>query len=105
MYIFETISVLGFKVKLDDSRLVHILLMHPEVASEILRLKETIENPDFVRRSKREPRFLLFYKLFPKTSVTQKYLMVGVKLNHEGEVKTSYLTDWIKTGEEIWRKK
>jgi len=37
---------------------------------------------------------LLYYKLYPKTPVTRKYLMVAVKVeNGEGFILTSFFTD------------
>ncbi len=50
-----------------------------------------------------EDKVWLFYRLFSKTPVGRKYLMVGVRLfNNHGTVITSYFTDKIKMGDEIW---
>jgi len=48
----------------------------------------------------------LFYRFFEETPVTENYLMVAAKiLNNEGLVVTSYFTDKIKMGVEIWRER
>ncbi|MBI4171107.1 MAG: hypothetical protein HY514_05385 [Candidatus Aenigmarchaeota archaeon] len=48
----------------------------------------------------------MFYKLYDKTPVTRKYLLVAVKvLDKEGFVITAFFTEKIKKGDLLWPKK
>ncbi len=102
--VFEVISKLSKKIALTTHGYEHISERHPEVSGEFEKMKETLVNPQMIRKSIYEDKVWLFYRLFSKTPVTRKYLMVGVRLfNNEGTVITSYFTDQIKMGDEIWR--
>ena len=62
-------------------------------------------DPDEVRRSIRAAEVWLFYKLYAKTPVTQKFMLVAVQiLNGEGFIVTAFFTDKIKKGDLIWKK-
>ena len=51
------------------------------------------------------PEVWLFYKLYAKTPVTQKFMLVVVQiLNGEGFIVTAFFTDKIKKGDLIWKK-
>jgi hypothetical protein len=70
-----------------------------------LRVKETLVDPDEIRASVQDSETWLFYKLYPKTPVTTKYMLVVVNvLNGEGFIVTAFYTDKIKKGDSIWRK-
>ena len=102
--VFEVISKLSKKIALTTLGYKHISERHPEVSGEFEKMKETLVNPQTIRKSTYEDKVWLFYRLFDKTPVSRKYLMVGVRLfNNEGTVITSYFTDKIKMGDEIWR--
>jgi len=76
------------------------------VVGEIEKMKETLVSPQIVRRSLYDEKVWLFYRFFENTPVTEKYLMVAARiLNDEGFVVTSYFTDKVKIGEEIWRER
>jgi len=48
----------------------------------------------------------LFYKLYEKTPVTEKYLLVVIKtVNREGFIVTAFFTDRVKKGGVVWKKK
>jgi len=102
--VFELVSKLSKKITLTILGYEHISERHPEVSGEFEKMKETLVNPQTIRKSMYDDNVWLFYRLFRKTPVSRKYLMVGVRLfNNKGTVITSYFTDKIKIGDEIWR--
>ena len=102
--VFEVVSKLSKKIALTVPGYEHISERHPEVSGEFEKMKETLVNPQIIRKSMYDDNVWLFYRLFRKTPVSRKYLMVGVRLfNNKGTVITSYFTDKIKMGDEIWR--
>jgi hypothetical protein len=104
--VFEVIAKFSKKIALTMRGYGHISERHPEVSGEIEKMKETLVNPQVIRRSMYDDTVWMFYRLFEKTPVGRKYLMVGVKLyNIEGTVITSYFTDKIKMGEAVWMEK
>ena len=104
--IFDVVSKFDKKIRLTEEKYNHVCTRHPEVFEEKEKMKKTLVSPQIVRRSTYDDKVWLFYRLFEETPVTEKYLMVAVKiLNDKGFVVTSYFTDRIKIGEEIWREK
>jgi hypothetical protein len=104
--VFDVVSKLSKKIDLTIPGYGHISERHPEVSGEFEKMKETLVNPQIIRKSMYDDNVWLFYRLYSKTPVSRKYLMVGVRLfNSKGTVITSYFTDKIKMGEEIWREK
>ncbi len=102
--VFEVISKLSKKIALTANGYEHVSERHPEVSGEVEKMRNTLVNPQVIRKSTYEDKVWLFYRLFDKTPVSRKYLMVGVRLfNNEGIVITSYFTDKIKMGDEIWQ--
>ena len=92
------------KIRLTDNRQAHILT-RPELGGQEDKISETLLIPDMIKKSKHDPAVLLYYKLYAKTPVTRKYLMVAVKVeNGEGFILTSFFTDKTKVGETIWKK-
>lgn len=91
-------------IRLTDNRLEHILT-RAEMEGQKDKISETLLIPDKIKKSKHDPRVLLYYRLYEKTPVTRKYLMVAVKVeNGEGFILTSFFTDKIKAGETVWEK-
>ena len=69
------------------------------------RIKETLVDPDEVGESISSSQTWLFYKLYAKTPVTTKYMLVVVKISdREGIIVTAFFTDKIKKGEIVWKK-
>jgi len=93
-------------IRLTDERAAHILNDHPEMAEQLGRLKETLLFPDVIVQSRVDTSVELFYRLYSKTPVTQKYLCVVVKVI-EGNffIITAYYTDARKRGVILWLKK
>ena len=57
-----------------------------------------------MRRSVYDPSVLIYYRYF-KDVLGGKYITVVVKVNNiEGFILTSYVTDRVKRGDEVWRK-
>lgn len=106
MTIFEIVSKLDKTIKLTEKIFNEIKLKHPEIRNQEDKIKETLTDPNVIRKSQYGDNIFLFYRFFKTTPVTQKYLMVAIKLlNDNGFVITAYFTDRIKIGEEIWREK
>lgn len=102
MMIFKDYS--GRIVRLTDNRWEHILT-RPEMAEQEEKIRETLLIPDKIKSSKYDPEVLLYYKLYERTPVTKKYLLVAVKVEgEEGFILTSFFTDKLKAGETLWEK-
>jgi len=104
--IFKVVAKFGKKIFLTKNQYEHVRKRHPEVTGEIEEIKRTLVSPQIVRRSMYHEKVWLFYRFFKDTPVSEKYLMVAARIvNNEGFVVTSYFTDKVKMGEEIWREK
>jgi len=102
--VFEVLAKFGKKVRLDEDRWKHVL-EHPEMVNQSFRIKETLVDPDEVRESVRMSSVWLFYKLYTNSPVSEKYLLVTVKvLDGEGFIVTAFFTDKVKKGGLIWKK-
>ena len=59
-------------------------------------MKETLRDPEIVRRSVYDPSVLIYYRYF-KDVLGGKYIAVVVKVNNiKGFILTSYVTDRVK---------
>ena len=93
-------------IRLTQKRKQHIFSDHPEMSGQIDKLRETLQYPEKIIRSKSNSSVQLFYKEYFKTPVTNKYLCLVVKvLKTEPFIITAYFTDSIKKGEILWTKK
>ena len=81
--LFEVVSKFSKKIALTKLGYTHISERHPEVSGEIEKMKETLVMPQMIRKSMYDDKVWLFYRLFPKTPVSEKYLMVGVRVFNE----------------------
>ncbi len=94
------------KIRLTDERRDHMETAHPEMFGQMDKIENTLSNPDIIVRSKTDPEVELFYKHYPITPVTDKYLCVVVKVLIEDLfIITAYFTDTIKRGEVLWEKR
>jgi hypothetical protein len=98
--VFEVISKFSKRITLTKGRYMHISEKHPEVTGELEKMKETLVAPHMIRKSTYDKRVWLFYKLFKKTPVSEKYLMVGVRLlNGEGlglQATSQIKSKWVR---------
>ena len=94
----------GKTVRLTEERIAHIL-EHDEMAGQIDKVEETVREPDMVVRSQRDPDVHLYHKHYPTTPVTEKDLLVAIKVTQmDALVLTAFFTDTIKKGERLWEK-
>ena len=99
---FEIISKLEKKIRITE-RYWRIItnIKHPSIKGKETKIKETLRNPDFIRRSKSDKNVYLFYK-----KQNKHFLCVVVRhFKKEGFIITTYLTYKIKEGELIWQTK
>jgi len=102
--IFETTTINGRTLKLTNEGWRHIRTVHPELKKELNKVKQTMTTPDLIKQGNRADTFI-FYKLFPETIVSQKFLALVIKyFNTEGVVITGYFTENIKKGEILWKR-
>lgn len=95
----------GRDVRLTDERLRHIL-EHPEMVNMGGAIEETLRQPQFVVQSLTDPNAELSYRFYFGTRVGDKWLCVVVKrMIDEAFVLTTYFTDKIKKGIQLWPKK
>ncbi len=94
----------GRRIRLEDERLDHIL-KHREMANMELTLEKTLLEPERVVQSKSDDDAFMFYAYQKETLFGDKWLCVVVKYTDSPFVLTAYLTDAIKKGKELWRKK
>jgi hypothetical protein len=102
--VLEVRSKLGKTIKLDEDRWKHVL-EHPEMKNQIHRIKETLVAPDEIRESVHTPSIWMFYKLYPHSPVSEKYMLVIVEVSDgEGFIVTAFFTDKVKKGGLLWKK-
>ena len=92
-------------IRLTDERLRHLEADPPEMAAQTRWVSETLAAPDRIVRSRSDSTVELFYKWYPSTPVTSKFLCVVVKVFPDDHfIITSYYTDAVKGGEVLWEK-
>ena len=93
-------------IRLTVERRLHLETAHPEMGDQIPRVAETLAYPDTIVRSRTDETVELFYKHYPSTPVTNKFLCTVVKALHDDSfIITAYYTDSVKRGEVLWEKK
>ena len=99
---FEVKSILGKKIRTTEEYWNLISeVKHPIIRRYEEEVKETIKNPDEVRRSKKDSSVFLYYKKYGNL-----FICVLVRhLNNERFIITAYIADKMKKGEVIWQKK
>jgi len=90
----------GRTLRLTDERLVHIE-RRPEMVGQFTRIEETLAAPDEIRASNHDDEVRLYYRHYPETPVTEKYLLVVARLDDDPFVITAFFTDRIKSGQPI----
>jgi len=93
-------------IRLTVERRLHLETAHPEMIDQVLRVAETLATPDTIVRSRTDAMGELFYKHYPSTPVTDKFLCTVVKVLPEDLfIITAYYTDTVKRGAILWEKK
>lgn len=94
----------GVAVRLTDERLNHIL-EHPEMVLQKESIAQTIKDPEIVIQSLSDENTRLYYRLYQKLTIGDKYLCVVVKSRGEDAfIVTAYFTDRPKRGEALWKR-
>ena len=70
----------GKSISLSEERMYHIESDHPEMESQFDPILETIADPDRIIRSRSDEMVELFYKHYPITPVSSKFLCIVVKI-------------------------
>lgn len=96
-------DVFGDEIVLVDEVREVILQKHPEVALFIERLSDVLAEPDEIRKSIRDERVVLYYRL-EAAVLNGKWIAVAVKRIDRNFISTIYATDKIKSGDVIWTK-
>ncbi len=84
----------------------HILVRHPIMRHFLKELETTMQNPDYVYRSKTEHQTRLYYQL-TDTKFGKIYILVVIDMKPNrkiGYVKTALPVYKIKGGKLLWRK-
>jgi hypothetical protein len=99
---FEVSTLLGFRVRVTRNYWESIVtIKHPVMRGREVDVQHTLREPDEIRRSRHDPAIYLFYRIErPKRWICA----VTKRLNGDGFLITTYPTDAIKEGEQIWSK-
>jgi len=77
-----------------------VSIKHPIMRDREKDAVQTLKEPDFIRQSRKDAGVYLYYR-----KIKDKFICVVCKhLNGDGFIITTYITDRIKEGEEIWRR-
>ena len=100
--LFEVQTPLGFRVRVTRSywQLI-VTVKHPVMAGREPDVQAALTNPDEIRQSRRDPAVYLFYK---SVRVKRWVCAVAKRLNGDGFLVTTYRTDVIKEGVQVWPK-
>jgi len=98
---FEILSRLGKKVRVTKEYWNRIIkVKHPNMKGRELSVVKTLTAPTEIRQSKSDSSVFLYYRPEDKY-----YTAVVVKhLNGEAFVITTYITDRIKEGKQVWKR-
>ncbi|MBS4029109.1 MAG: hypothetical protein KGZ58_10805 [Ignavibacteriales bacterium] len=90
-------------IRLTEERWQHIIEREEMIGQEI-KIGETLALPDIIKRSNYDSEVYLYYKFYPSTPVTSKYLVVIAKITEDDAfILSSFFTDKIKSGETQWQ--
>jgi hypothetical protein len=98
--VFDVLTLLGFRVHVSVTYWNYIVTVkHPVMNGRERDVRHTIESPDEIRQSRRDPTVYLFYH----TQSLGRWVCAVVKrLDGDGFLVTAYPTDAIKEGIRIW---
>jgi len=65
-------DIFNRNIRLTDERMEHIEFDHPEMYGQIDKIRETLQNPEIVVRSRSDLEAELFYRYYSETSVGNK---------------------------------
>ncbi len=109
-WLIETTDYEGTKVFLARATWETKIVEHPEIKEQLVDVETTIQSPDLVFQSTRDPRAKIFYRLYIGREKWQdKRLVIVVKYVQEekekrGYVSTMYLSRAVYSrGELLWK--
>jgi len=100
--LFEAMTPLGFRVRVTRGYWDLIVsVKHPVMVGSEEDVRNTLENPDEIRQSKSDESVYLFYR-----AEREKRWICAVsrQTGDEGFLITTYPTDAIKEGAQVWHK-
>ena len=100
----QWLDVFSQPVELTEERWQHIVIEHPEVIDHKEKIPVVLADPDYVKRSKRDERVMLYYRYFADI-LDGKYLLIAVKKDlSRSFVVTGYVTRSVMKGEMLWER-
>jgi hypothetical protein len=97
---FQVSTPLNFQVRVTYQYWQYIIsVKHPIMAERESEVEEALQHPDEIRVSRSDPNAYLFYRL---ERARRWVCAVAKRLNSEGFLITTYLTDAIKEGTRVW---
>ena len=99
---FEVPTPLGFRVRVTNAYWQRIVsIKHPRMEGREATVQETLMQPEEVRVSRSDPNVYLFYRT---ERPNRLICAVAKRINGEGFLITTYQTDAIKEGTQVWPK-
>jgi hypothetical protein len=100
--LFEVSTPLGFNVRVTCNYWdVIVTIKHPVMRGREADVQNTLRDPDEIRRSRNDPDVHLFYR---RERPKRWICAVAKRLEGEGFLITTFPTDAIKEGEQVWSK-
>ena len=100
--LFEVMTPLGFQVRVTKAYWELIVtIKHPIMAGREEDVKKALAQPDEIRQSKSDEMVFLFYK---EEREKRWICAVSKQTGTEGFLITTYPTDAIKEGVQVWHK-
>ncbi len=98
---FEITSKLNIKIHITAVYWEFIITVkHPSMNGLENLVKKTLEEPDEIRRSIKDKSVFVYYKKEGRHSIA----VICKHLNGQGYIITTYKTDRIKIGEQVWKR-
>jgi len=100
--LFEVVTPLRFRVRVTKSYWELIVtIKHPVMAGREEDVRRALEEPDEIRQSKSDENVYLFYK----AEREKRWICaVSKRTGEEGFLITTYPTDAIKEGVQVWHR-
>ena len=100
--LFAASTPLGFQVRVTRAYWeIIVTVKHPVMAGREEDVKKTLEDPDEIRQSKSDENVYLFYRIEREK---RWICAVSKRTGNEGFLITTYPTDAIKEGVQVWHK-
>ena len=101
------INFQGQPIRFPYERWLHIIMRHPYMAELRETIRETLQGPDIVIRSRQDPEAAVIYqKWMAGTAVGDKWVRVVVKVFNRDDafVLTAFARNLMETGDTLWQK-